>query len=380
MVSWVPAVDVDLRSPRLVAVIVVVFGVFAGVFAWRLTRAEPAPVGSLPVSGDPALEISDGEVGYVITSAGATLSEMPNGPGAPLASGIIFPVTAVRAGGFEVLDNCNRVGWVDAVGVEAGVVPPERGRTMEHSVFVIDPGHGFPDLGAVGPSGLTETEVNIDVSARLIELLQSSHEIDWSTGEVGPGSTVPPVAMALLTRYPDGPNGGEYELGLTFRAVLANAVDATALVSIHHNTEPTRDLEGPGSSAFVSLSNDESPRLGGLIVDELRSSFTRFEADWVGGRGNGLISRVGADGEDYYTLLERSDVPAAIVEGAYISNESEEALIMTEEFRQAYAEAVYRALVRFVTTDDQPLPPPASELYDVEAPFRSMDDCVVPGP
>ena len=41
---------------------------------------------------------------------------------------------------------------------------------------------------------------------------------------------------------------------------------------------------------------------------------------------------------------------------------------------------VYRALVRFVTTDDDPIPAPEPELFDVDAPPRSMDDCVVPAP
>ena len=41
-----------------------------------------------------------------------------------------------------------------------------------------------------------------------------------------------------------------------------------------------------------------------------------------------------------------------IAEGAFISNPDEEALLRTTEFRQAYADAVYRALVRFITTSD----------------------------
>jgi N-acetylmuramoyl-L-alanine amidase len=184
----------------------------------------------------------------------------------------------------------------------------------------------------------------------------------------------------VLTRSPDGPAEGDYELGLTYRATIGNAVDATAVLSIHHNTEPTRDLDHPGSSAFVSAFDPDSARLGGLIVEELRTGLGRFEADWVGGQGDGLTSRVGTDGDDYYTLLAVSEVTSVIVEGAYISNPSEEALIMTGEFRQAYAEAVYRALVRFVDGEESPLPAPEPELFDVEAPPRSMDDCVVPRP
>ena len=181
-----------------------------------------------------------------------------------------------------------------------------------------------------------------------------------------------------MTRYPDGPDGGDYELGLTFRAELGNAVDATALVSIHHNTEPTRDLDHPGTSAFVSASNAESPRLGGFIVEEVRRSFSGFEAEWVEARETGRWPGSEPTVRRHHTVLARSEVPAVIVEGAYISNPSEEALIMTDSFRKAYAEGVYRALVRFVVTDDNPIPAPEPELYEVEAPPRSMDDCITP--
>ena len=41
-----------------------------------------------------------------------------------------------------------------------------------------------------------------------------------------------------------------------------------------------------------------------------------------------------------------------IVEGVYISEPDEEELLASGEFRQAYAEAVYRGVVRFLTTAD----------------------------
>jgi N-acetylmuramoyl-L-alanine amidase len=324
------------------------------------------------------MQADEGFVGYVVTEERAALSADPGQPGVAVAGGLIFPVTSITNGDFEVLDNCNRPGWIPSEQVEEGSIPTERQRQMDRSVFVIDPGHGAPDLGAVGPSGLTEAEANLDVSARVVELLGSGRDIDWTTGAVKPGSAVPAAAVAIMTRYPGGPNGGDYELGLTFRAAMGNAVDATALVSIHHNTQPTMDVDHPGTSAIVSATNAESQRLGSLMLEEVRRSLSGFEADWVGGQGNGMVARVGADGDDYYTILARSEGPAAIVEGAYISNPSEEALIMTDSFRQAYAEGVYRALVRFVTTDDYPIPAPEAELFDVAAPPRSMDDCVVP--
>ena len=305
------------------------------------------------------------------------LQPAPGQAGRPIAGNIIFPVTGHTTDGFEVMDNCNRTGWVTVDSVQPGIVPPDRQEAMAGSVFVVDAGHGAPDLGAVGPGGLTESEVNIDVASRVVTLLSGPRDIDWESGRVTDGDTYQAAALAIPTRSPDGPNGGDYELGLTFRAELGNAVEATALVSIHHNTQPTRDTDGPGTSAFVSVADDESPRLGGLLVDEVRRSLRDFDADWVGGEA-ALSARVEEDGEDYYTLLAMTKVPAAIIEGAYISNPSEEQLMRSDEFRQAYAEGVYRALVRFVLTDDYPIPSPEPELFDPDARPRSMDDCVTP--
>ncbi|HEU4915643.1 MAG TPA: N-acetylmuramoyl-L-alanine amidase [Acidimicrobiia bacterium] len=362
-----------MRSTRLIAVVLVVLVLFGGVLAWRLLD-EPLPEAGPDGTSLPA---GQGRVGYVVTRQGTTLSPQPGVAGTRVAANLIFPVSGEQSGALEVLDNCNRTGWVAANDVESGIVPIAKGEDMGGSVFVIDPGHGAPDLGAVGPGGLTEAEANIDVSSRVIELLSESRDIDWVSGSVTPGTTYHAAAVAVSTRSTDGPNRGDYELGLTFRAELGNAVDATALVSIHHNTQPTHDTEGPGTSAYVSVANEESPRLGGLLVDEVRRSLAGFEADWVGGQRS-LVARVDANGEDYYSILALSEVPAAIIEGAYISNPSEEELIATGAFRQAYAEGVYRALVRFVLTDDYPIAEPEPELYDPDSPPRSMDDCVTP--
>ncbi len=365
-------------SPRRpIAVIGAVVVVFIAVFALR----DDGGVSGPPLGQVTTTTSEPGTmIGYLTSRDGTGLSESAGAQSSQVAPGVVFPVLGETGEGFSVLDSCNREGWIDRGAAEHGTVPVDRSGGMAGSVFVIDPGHGFPDLGAVGPSQLTEAEVNIDVAARLADLLGAPRDIDAANGAVTPGGQVPAAASVILTRSPDGPAEGDYELGLTYRATIGNSVDATAVLSIHHNTEPTRDLDHPGSSAFVSAFDPDSARLGGLIVEELRTGLGHFEADWVGGQGNGLTARVGTDGDDYYTLLAVSEVTSVIVEGAYISNPSEEALIMTGEFRQAYAEAVYRALVRFLDGEESPLPAPEPELFDVEAPPRSMDDCEVPGP
>jgi N-acetylmuramoyl-L-alanine amidase len=174
-----------LRTTRLVAVTVIVLGLFGGIFAWRLL-AEPSPI-----AGPPATLATGeiGRVGFVVTGEAAALSPEVQSTGNPIAQGMVLPVIGEATGAYEVLDNCNRPGWVADDAVEPGVVPAAHSDDMAGSVFVIDPGHGAPDLGAVGPSGLAEAEVNIDVSSRVIELLSSSRDIDWVSGADTRGST-----------------------------------------------------------------------------------------------------------------------------------------------------------------------------------------------
>ena len=319
-------------------------------------------------------------VGYVVTEAPVPVSETAGGPPVTeAAAGLLFPVLAEEGGWYRVFTMCNTVGWIPDRDVTVGHAASGL-EGFEEAVFVVDPGHGYPDLGAVGPAGLTETEVNMDVAVRLVDLLSSPRDIDWETGAVTEGDDIPAAADAVMTRGPSGPAGGEFRTGLSFRAEVANAVDATAFVSIHHNSSPETVLDHPGSEAFVSLDHPESSRLGGLIVQELRRSLAAFDATWTGSTGRGVVARVDPDGTDYYTVLDDADVPAAIVEAAYISNPSEEALATTDEFRAAYADAVYRALVRFVTTEDEPIPPPGPTIWDVDTGSVSMDDCRIPTP
>lgn len=382
------------RPLVIVAAIVVVFGfvLFSRRGASEVTTAPSTVTETMPetmpeampetVVDEPVTETTAAPLpqvaAYVVTRTGALLVD-DEGAESVTAAGVLMPILAETEDGYRALTTCNDPVTVSSAEVDVGRVPVG-GVTFGDSVFVIDPGHGLPDHGAVGPEGLSETVLNLDVSHRIVELLQAAQDIDWATGAVTAGTAYPAVASAIMTRSPEGPNGGDYELGLTFRATVANSAQATALVSIHHNSSPETTLDRPGSEAFVPADDPESSRLGGLIVEELRASLGRFDADWVGSTSRGLVTRIDPDGSDFYTLLDRAEVPAVISEAAYISNPTEEALAMTDEYRQAHAEGVYRALVRFVTTDDFPIPAPEPIVWETDTETLTMSGCEVPSP
>jgi N-acetylmuramoyl-L-alanine amidase len=77
--------------------------------------------------------------------------------------------------------------------------------------IVIDPGHGGPDPGAIGIGGLRETDVVLDVSLQVADLLRA-RGVD-----------------VRLTRT------REVDVDLPPRVSLANRSGATAFVSIHAN-------------------------------------------------------------------------------------------------------------------------------------------------
>ncbi len=273
--------------------------------------------------------------------------------------------------------------WVRAAAVE--IIPKVRsgevpGRAdMAQITVVLDPGHGARDWGGVGPTGLAEKEVNLDITDRVRARLLAAHDIDWETGEVTPGDAVPAVAAVWLTRDPSGPEAGDYELGLAYRSHIANSAGADVFVSVHNNTVPTADPEQPGSEVFYASSVAGSDRLASLIHQELLRGLQVFDADWKGGLVLGARSRIDpATDTDYYGILRRANMPAVIVEGVYISEPEEEALLRTGEFRQAYADAVYRGIVRFLTTDEFGEPVNDPEVFTSDAGTVNTSACRVP--
>jgi N-acetylmuramoyl-L-alanine amidase len=252
---------------------------------------------------------------------------------------------------FEVFTPCDTSAWMHAGEVVFTPAKTKPASGMAEAVVVIDPGHGGPNRGATGPTGLPEAEVDLDIARRLRDLLLESHDVDWASGRVGIGTGIPAVRQVWMTRV-EGPPGADFEAGLLFRSRLAESAGADLMISIHNNADPDGPFEGPGSEAFYSIADPASRRLAGLIVEEFRRGLFRFEAGWVGDTDAGAKYRLREDGRDYYGLLRNARVPTVIAEGAFISNPDEENLLRTPDFRQAYAEAAYRAIVRFLTTDD----------------------------
>lgn len=329
----------------------------------RVPEPNGVPILPRPAPPPPAAHIVPGFTGVgvvTIAAGGADLATEPGGaPFTKVREGLMFPARSMVGDWIEVLTTCDLPAWVRRDEVLAQPPAPDvvigDGFDFSGAVIVIDPGHGGPyNLGAVGPDGLVEKEIDLDIARRVRDLLGGPHTIEWSTGRILEGDAIPAAQWVIMTRTGNG-DRADYEAGLTYRSYLANAANAQAMISIHNNAGWEVDTDGPGSDVYYQSQIPESRRLARLLVVELRRSFEPFNADWVGAIELGAKSRLSPrdPNRQYYGILRRSKMPTVIAEGAYIVNRSEADLLRTPEFRQAYSDAVYRALVRFLTTDDR---------------------------
>lgn len=183
------------------------------------------------------------------------------------------------------------------------------------TVVVIDPGHGGPDVGATGPSGTKEKDVNLAVALGVKDRLIT----------VG----ITPV----LTRYDDR------AVPLEARPVVANDAGAAAFVSIHCNA-----FDDPSAKGTETYYRFNEPYSAALAVCVHRTVLVLLER-----QDRGLKTKLLKDGiRDYFAVLRGAKVPAILVELAFLTNPEEEK-ILTGWGRELAAAAVAWGIRKFLS-------------------------------
>lgn len=234
-------------------------------------------------------------------------------------NGVIAPVAGVNADGSVVITTpCgNRASVAGATAV--GPVD-----------IVLDPGHGGDESGAVGANGLAERTLNLAVANRTVAALQRSG------------------IRVLLTRTAD------YRITLDQRAAIIKAAAPKAAVSVHHNGGSDGPRESPGTEVFYQHASADSRRLAGLIYEEVFKALSQYTGiAWQADRDAGAKTRLNGSGGDYYGMLRRpAPVVTVLSEALFLSNPPEAELLARADVQQVEADAIARAIVRYLTTAD----------------------------
>jgi N-acetylmuramoyl-L-alanine amidase len=191
-------------------------------------------------------------------------------------------------------------------------------------------GHGGPDPGAIGPTGVQEKQVVLNIVHRTASWLNRCS------------------VRCVLTR------GGDENVFLQRRCDIANQAGAVCFVSIHCNASENPSAEG--LEVYYYEGSKEGLRLANLLnaqiftdcnlsgarlfaVKEETIPFTAQEATELQNRGVKTA---------HYYVLKYTVMPAALVEVAFISNHTEEAWLGNPTNQELVGKALAKAVCRYL--------------------------------
>lgn len=215
--------------------------------------------------------------------------------------------------------------------------------------IVIDPGHGGKDRGAIGPSGLKEKDVTLDLSRRLERALEREGNYE-----------------VRLTRE------GDSSLSLKARTGIANNFNADLFISIHLNAVPTQNARG-SETYYLSLDDDNNFDVSHYNTGDSEEDSTEEESDdlelilWDMAQAKHLDDsfRIAKYIQDEFNtlagirsrgvkqapmkVLKGAQMPAVLVEVAFLTDPVEERKLKGAAFR----EKIIRSLVNAILTYDR---------------------------
>ncbi len=189
-------------------------------------------------------------------------------------------------------------------------------RSFAGTTIVLDAGHGGFDIGTTGINGTIESDLNLAITQKLEALLISEG------------------ANVVMTRSDAEAVGEDKDSDMAYRRNVIETSGQAVTVSIHQNHFDDPAVRGP--QVFFSPGSVEGEKLASAIQDELNSALAPPEPR--------SINAVG------YYIVQSGIAPAVIVECGFLSNAEEEALLITDEYQDALADAVAQGIYDYMET------------------------------
>lgn len=185
---------------------------------------------------------------------------------------------------------------------------------VHNRMIVIDAGHGGFDPGKVASDGVEEKEINLAIAKQL-------------SGYLTQGG-----AQVVETRISDEALSQSKRDDLNKRVKIANAGNVDLFVSIHQNSFPKGSAKG--AQVFYYKGSENGKRLALSIQNRLREVVDVQN------------TRVPKENTNYYVLKE-AKIPSVIVECGFLSNLDEHDKLLSEEYRQKIAWAIYMGILDY---------------------------------
>lgn len=237
-------------------------------------------------------------------------------------------------------------------------VAEARERTRADEVLVaVDAGHGGEDPGAIGPGGVQEKDVVLEIAKRVAKKLDEK-----------------PGIRTFLVR------DGDYFVELEERTKMAREANADLFLSVHADAFHNPDAQGASvyalsrkgasdeAAAWLARSENKADLAGGVDlgqVDEVVASVlldlsqTATISDSLD-LGTGILdqldglTRLHSDevGQAPFRVLKSPDVPSLLIEAGFISNREEARRLQSGQYQKRIARAVANGSSRFLKERD----------------------------
>jgi N-acetylmuramoyl-L-alanine amidase len=216
--------------------------------------------------------------------------------------------------------------------------------------IVIDPGHGGHDTGTIGPTGLMEKDLCLDVALRLGKIIQQRL----------------PGAEVVYTRSDDT------FIPLEERTHIANEAKADLFISIHANSSHDHGARGietyylnlkgsPDAMEVASRENATAQQsvhdLEDLVKKIARSEKIDESREFAADIQDSLAKRIQKSYKPVkdrgvrkapFVVLIGADMPSILTEISFLSNPADEQLLKKPEHRQKVAEGLYQGVASYL--------------------------------
>jgi N-acetylmuramoyl-L-alanine amidase len=231
---------------------------------------------------------------------------------------------------------------------------PQQSHSVGIKTIVVDAGHGGNDPGAVGPGGIYEKTVTLQLAKLLAQKLEERLGV-----------------KVLMTRSDDS------HLELRERTDYANKVGADLFVSLHANASTSSTVYGT-ETFFLNLSkNDQAAEVAARENGTSLEEVGNLEAILFDLMANAKInesSRLAAEVQQSlitglqshysnvkdrgvkqgpFSVLLGATMPSVLVEAAFISNSREEKRLTNQAYQQRVADAIVDGIKNYSTSIEQ---------------------------
>ena len=216
--------------------------------------------------------------------------------------------------------------------------------------IVIDPGHGGHDTGTIGPTGLMEKDLCLDVALRLGKIIAQRL----------------PGADVVYTRSDDT------FIPLEDRTNIANQAKADLFISIHANSSRNHDargietyylnLKGSPDAMEVAARENASSQESVHDLEDLVKKIARNEKidesrEFAEDIQDSLAQRIQKSTKSVrnrgvrkapFVVLIGADMPSILTEISFLSNPADEKMLKKPEYRQRVAEGLYQGVASYL--------------------------------